>query len=308
MARTSSKQSQTKKSTTQAKTTVFRKPWFWITVSAVALLTVMITTVVVLVAINSSKDENAKRQQELSRHYPGFKFSDDAEVLECQMDRLEKGLTFNREEALYHYEALAERCGNPAVDDCSTDPSACILMKPILYLYPTKTTDVSVEMQYPEYIDVDYPEYSGGSGWHVTAHPNGDLYDTNGKYYYALYWDETNSTVVDFSTGFYVTKDQAAKFLEDKLSAIGLNDRESNEFIMYWLPKLEHNGQSLVYFELTDERQAHNALKITPKPDSLLRINIHIKKVSQPTHITPQTTPHFERHGFTAVEWGGTEH
>jgi hypothetical protein len=179
--------------------------------------------------------------------------------------------------------------------------------KPILYLYPTTTTNVSVTMAHPENIDVDYPTYNAVNGWQVTAHSNGDLYDKDGKYYYGLYWDEINAKTVDFSTGFYVTKDSAADFLEDKLSQIGLNDRERNEFIMYWLPKLEHNGQSVVYFELTDERQANNALTISPKPDSLLRINMYVKKVDKSTLIEPQALTRFERHGFSAVEWGGTE-
>ena len=48
---------------------------------------------------------------------------------------------------------------------------------------------------------------------------------------------------------------------------------------MYWLPILEKNKKSLVYFELTEEKQKYNELKIEPKPDSLLRLTIHIKKV-----------------------------
>lgn len=175
--------------------------------------------------------------------------------------------------------------------------------KPILYLYPTQPTDVSVEMDRPEIIITDYPEY--GDGWRVTAQPNGDLTDSNGKYYYGLYWDEHLPTDNDFSTGFYVTKESATSFLEEKMSQIGLSDRERNEFIMYWLPILERNGQSLVYFELTEERQKNNKLTINPKPDSLLRVLTHIKKVSGPVEIKEQPLPQFERKGFTAVEWGG---
>ena len=44
---------------------------------------------------------------------------------------------------------------------------------------------------------------------------------------------------------------------------------------MYWLPILENNGKSLVYFELTDEREAGNKLIIDDKEytiDTLLKI------------------------------------
>ena len=77
---------------------------------------------------------------------------------------------------------------------------------------------------------------------------------------------------------------------------------------MYWLPILEENEQSLVYFELTESREANNKLIIEPKPDSLLRVAIHVKKVNKRVDIKEQVLPTFERVGFVAVEWGGTIH
>jgi hypothetical protein len=88
---------------------------------------------------------------------------------------------------------------------------------------------------------------------------------------------------------------------------IGLNDRERNEFIMYWLPVLEQNGKSFVHFDLTEERQKDNELMITPAPDSLLRINMYVEKVNEDPNLPEQTFPSFERKGFAAVEWGGTK-
>lgn len=178
--------------------------------------------------------------------------------------------------------------------------------KPILYLYPTKDTSVNIKLEHPELLKTTYPKYK--DGWTVNAKINGNLYDENNKYYYALYWDEMNSNKIDFKEGFYVTKENAINFLEEKLNIIGLNNRERNEFIMYWLPKLEDNGKSLVYFELTEEREKNNRLIIEPKPDSLLRINIHIKKVNKKINIKEQKLTSFDRKGFVAVEWGGTIH
>ena len=109
----------------------------------------------------------------------------------------------------------------------------------------------------------------------------------------------------NFEEGFYVTKDNAINFLEEKLTILGLNAKERNEFIMYWLPVLEKNEKSLVYFEQTTERENFNKLLIEPKPDSLLRIAIHIKKVDKEIKIKEQVLNTFKRNGFTAVEWGG---
>ena len=94
--------------------------------------------------------------------------------------------------------------------------------------------------------------------------------------------------------------------MEEKLDIIGLNKREKNEFIMYWLPILEKNKKNLVYFELTEERESYNKLIINPKPDSLLRVVIHIKKVDQYVEIKEEKLKKFKRSGFSAVEWGGT--
>ena len=175
--------------------------------------------------------------------------------------------------------------------------------KPVLYLYPTTTTTVKVRFAHPEYLTTTYPKYD--KEWVVTAKPNGDLLDNNNKYYYALYWDEVRYHEVSFNEGFYVTKENAINFLEEKMSLIGLNDKEKNEFIMYWLPILENNKQSLVYFELTEERELNNKLIIEPTPNSLLRVNIHIKKVDKKVNIKEQKLESFKRVGFTAIEWGG---
>ena len=61
-----------------------------------------------------------------------------------------------------------------------------------------------------------------------------------------------------------------------------------------------------MYFELTQSREDYNALRISPKPDSILRVALHILPVTEPVEIKTQTLPAFDRHGFTAVEWGGT--
>ena len=175
--------------------------------------------------------------------------------------------------------------------------------KPVLYLYPKEKQEIKVTFGKPELLTTTYPKFN--KEWQVVAYPNGNLYDENGRYYYGLYWEEMYPYNVDFSEGFYVEKDDAIPFLEEKLAMIGLNERESNEFIMYWLPIMEKNEKNLVYFELTEERDSHNHLMISPKPDSLLRITMHLKKISEKVNIKEQKLKGFKRIGFSAVEWGG---
>lgn len=175
--------------------------------------------------------------------------------------------------------------------------------KPVLYLYPVLPTWVTVTFKYPNSLTTTYPKYK--NNWSVLAGSNGDLYDLKGNYYYGLYWEEKENHRVDFKEGFYVTKENAISFLEEKLTTIGLNARERNEFIMYWLPILEKNEKSLVYFELTNERNSYSPISINPKPDSMLRMAIHVKKVYHEVNIKEQKLPTFKREGYAAVEWGG---
>ncbi len=179
--------------------------------------------------------------------------------------------------------------------------------KPVLYLYPTAETDITVTFAHPERLTTVYPAYN--DGWSVHASPDGTLTDERGRSYYALYWEETSDTpYYTFNEGFCVAGEDSAEFLEEKLAALGFTEREANEFIIYWLPIMEANPYTLVSFELTAEREASNALCITPKPDSLLRMAMHIKAVDEYTYIAEQELPAFERMGFTAVEWGGCVH
>ena len=175
--------------------------------------------------------------------------------------------------------------------------------KPILYLYPEKETNINVMIEKPKLLNTTYPKYN--KGWNVIVKPNGDMVDKEGKHYYALYWDEDNNTKEEYKEGFYVTKEDALDFLEEKLSYIGLNDNEKNEFIMYWLPILEKNDKNIVRFSFTEELQNKNAIIIEPKPDSMLRVHINIKKVNKKINIKEQKLEKFDRKGYTAVEWGG---
>lgn len=186
------------------------------------------------------------------------------------------------------------------------NPDACdpnMDLKPILYLYPEKKTDITIDFSNENLLTTTYPKFE--NSWQVTVHPNGDIYDQNNKYYYALYWESLRTNKVDFNEGFYVSKDNAITFLEEKLPILGLNDKERNEFIMYWLPILESNEHNLIYFELTEELQSENKLIIEPQPDTLIRIRMHVKKVSEKTTIKEQQLTKATRQGFTAIEWGG---
>lgn len=182
--------------------------------------------------------------------------------------------------------------------------------KPVIYLYPEQETKVNVQLTFNGTLTSTYPTLPP-EGWTVTAQPDGTLTDEEGRSYRYLFWEGVADVDWKQDSGFLVKAEDAREFLEQSLTQLGLNELEQNDFITYWLPKLEKNGESFVTFAA--EQYTDNAvLTVTPKPDSVLRVQMLISKVDDSNRaafqkLPEQELPHFEREGFVLVEWGGTD-
>ena len=182
-----------------------------------------------------------------------------------------------------------------------------VIAKPVIYLYPTEETEISVELKNKDKITCSYPKYT--EGWKVLAKPNGDLTDLEtGKNLYSLYYEseDTNNYKME-NEGFVVKGEESEKFLEEKLAILGLNEKEAEEFIIYWLPKLEANKYNYIRFATVEEIESNMQLEITPKPDTSIRILMTFKGLEQPNQVKEQKLKKAERSGYTVVEWAGTE-
>lgn len=177
--------------------------------------------------------------------------------------------------------------------------------KPVIYLYPEQEQEVSVRLDYDGILTCTYPRYND-DGWNVTAWPDGTIIDENRQEYNYLYWEGDIDQEYDFSEGFCVSGADTAKFLEAALDRLGLTRREANEFIVYWLPRMETNEYNLISFQsaaYTDSAR----LSIQPEPDTLIRVFMAYKPLDDYREIPEQSLPAPERRGFTVVEWGGCE-
>ena len=190
-----------------------------------------------------------------------------------------------------------------AVNNPGCDPH--VSYKPMIYLYPEVDTKVTVKLGYPELLTTTYPVYK--DKWEVSAKPNGDLVDENGRTFYGLYWEGLNNISNNFKDGFVVAKEDLVSFFEEKLEILGLNDKEANEFIVYWLPILEKNEYNLIRFESLDVINKEMPLNINPNPDTIVRVLMEYKPLEKPVSIKTQVLEKVSRKGFTVVEWGGTK-
>ena len=179
------------------------------------------------------------------------------------------------------------------------------MAKPIIYCYPEKTTNLNVQLKLDGELTHSYPKYPI-NGWNVQAEPDGTLLDENGKEFYALFWEGKGNNEFTYPNGFVIAGWETAEFLEKSLPILGLNARERNEFIIYWLPLMENNPYNLIRFASTEYEQ-NAALKVTPEPDTYIRVMMIwsplVEKISVPVQDLELLRK--KREGFTVVEWGG---
>lgn len=178
---------------------------------------------------------------------------------------------------------------------------------PIIYLYPEEKMEVNVCLALNGDLTSSYPDYDHEKGWIITAYPDGTLIDKNGRKYTYLFWEGNLAIKPDLSHGFCVKGEETANFLEHALKQLGLSDKEANAFIMYWLPQMEGNKYNVITFQTIAYEKAAS-LKITPEPDTIIRVNMLWYPSNTNVNINPQELSSINpstRKGFTVVEWGG---
>lgn len=179
--------------------------------------------------------------------------------------------------------------------------------KPIIYLYPEEEQLVEVKLLKEQNIIVSYPKYN--NSWQVIAKPNGDLKDikTNRNLYGLYYEAKNNESKINLEEGFCIKRENIVSFLEEKLSILGLNEREANEFIIYWLPRLEKNEYNYIRFASISEIDKIMPLEVSPQPDTIIRVLMEFKGLNKEIKVKEQELSKVNRNGFVLVEWGGTE-
>lgn len=178
--------------------------------------------------------------------------------------------------------------------------------KPIIYLYPQETTELSVELGNPEKITCSYPKYK--EEWKVIAELDGTLTDIETqRKLYALYWEGKEMPQPEMTEGFIAKGEDTIEFLEEKLEILGLSEREAEEFIIYWLPKMQNNKYNYIRFATMEEINEYMPLELSVQPDSIIRVLMQFKAIDEYIEIPKQELETPKREGFVVVEWGGSE-
>ncbi len=179
--------------------------------------------------------------------------------------------------------------------------------KPVIYFYPQKKTTVSVKVSPKGGVTESIPEYK--NGWKVSASPDGKLTDKKtGKEYPYLFWESNDFTgEVDTSEGFVVETAELEKFFVEKLTFLGLNEKEIADFNEFWIPEINKSEKpyTFITFNSMDKINSEAPLVISPKPDSIIRVYFEYLALDEAIETKEQTLTPAERSGFAVVEWGG---
>lgn len=177
--------------------------------------------------------------------------------------------------------------------------------KPVIYLYPEERGIFNVKVDIDE-MTVSIPHY-GENGWTVWATPKSKIFNPeDGKTYPYLFWEGYSDKQIQLDSGFTLARDEVGAQLPAILKDLGLNQKESADFMEFWLPRLSATNTPYIEFNFVGTELFNQVapLTITPAPDKLIRIymvyqGVYAPGLPVPDYVTP------ERKGFTVVEWGG---
>jgi len=179
--------------------------------------------------------------------------------------------------------------------------------KPVIYLYPEKETDISVSVNPTGGFKITEPAYD--NGWKVKAKPDGEIYNYgDGKKYPYLFWEGYALNYQRPNEGFVIARAEVEKFLDNKLIQLGLIKKEADEFIEFWLPKMQEKPYYFITFMPQGEFENYAPLSVSPKPDTVIRIFMDYEGLDKYIKVPEQKIITPERRGFVVAEWGGAIH
>lgn len=175
--------------------------------------------------------------------------------------------------------------------------------KPVVYLYPTQPTPVDVKVGAT--VTVSDPLYTANGWKNVLAQPNGQL-TYQGKAYDSLFWEGQGvGSYPGIVSGTVVKRADAASTIRQQVAEQGLNVKETNDFMAFWESKIPNKPYIRLTWLSTAEMNTLAPLRVTPKPDTVIRVFLDMDGYDTPILLPAQKLTAVPRNGFTVVEWGG---
>jgi hypothetical protein len=186
-------------------------------------------------------------------------------------------------------------------DDDNECDTCNMVYKPNIYIYPEEQIQLTVKIEFPMggKIVTSIPEY--GTGWNV-------LVDTNGlidKTYSYLFYESTQPDIWQKQYGWITKNADLESFFRINMADYGFNGNEIEDFIDYWIPRLNDYTFYLIYPQTEKLINDVINLDFSQQPDNLLRLFYVIKGQDQlQDKLIKPTIESFKREGYFVTEWG----
>ncbi len=176
--------------------------------------------------------------------------------------------------------------------------------KPVIYLYPEQAENISVKVEPQGGMTYSDPAYN--TGWNVWATTDSQLTElSSGKNYPYLFWEGRGGIYEQPKKGFVIKQSEVHNFLIEKLAKLGLNAKETKDFMEFWEPRMQNSPYYFVTFLGTEAMNQLAPLTINPKPDKVIRILMDFSPLQKPISVEGYNIKTPTRNGFTVIEWGG---
>ena len=182
------------------------------------------------------------------------------------------------------------------------DNDSIHVRKPNIYIYPTQKINLILKVVFPQggSITESIPFYNGM--WNIAVEPSG-LIDNQYTY---LYYECKIADRFNYESGWKVEGNQLEQFFRNNLTLTGFIETEIQDFIDYWIPRLELSDDYLIYPQYVEDIAPLIELQFSNEPENLLRLLyvIETKQSDKEINLDEPMIPQFERLGFTVTEWG----
>ncbi len=173
--------------------------------------------------------------------------------------------------------------------------------KPAIYIYPEEDGyfDVRLAFNNGTYLTKSVPEY--GSGWNVFVDRSGRIEQ---RYDY-LFYEAGLGFLPGLCEGWCVCREDLPADLRHLLISIGLNEAETNDFIVYWRGVLTGYSYYNIYPMFDAGIDQFVELEVVPRPEAMLRVWLFFEGCDHFEPLPEPLLPVFQRGATTVIEWGG---
>jgi hypothetical protein len=174
------------------------------------------------------------------------------------------------------------------------------IAKPNIYVYPVEAGEVTVKLAFPNggLVTVSDPPY--GDGWTVTVTPEGLM---DGEHTF-LFYEGRSGGEVQRERGWVVPREGLEGFFRENLAATGFYENEIEDFVEFWVPRLDDHPYFALYPQYDPIYDGLVALEVEPEPWTVIRLAYVVEGLEEELELMPEAIPAYEIGGFTVHEWG----